>query len=272
MDALLVVIAVNLVSFLVNEGRVPADDCAVEAGMLCDLTWRVSPRGLAEWCWARGQRTSLYAAGPFDDVRRPFFTNLAVLLSLLPRLVVYSVESSESSESAGRHRGQSGATEEESWGVGAGGASGELHTIGLSLESPLYGEDRVQDHGLLLGRHCAVCPGGRAGSRPMVGEAGARVAACLLGPEENTRGERIDQQRRWQPQGMTARDEVFWLAGSGPRLGCAGVLQATSCRVPGPWRARQRDARKAGSHGTKCVDLDSPQRDCPTQPTQSPNF
>lgn len=122
MDALLVVITVNLVSFLVNEGRVPADDCAVEAGMLCDLTWRVSPRGLAQWCWARGQRTSLYAAGPFDDVRRPFFTNLAVLLSLLPRLVVYSVESSESSESAGRHRGQSGATEEESWGVGAGGA------------------------------------------------------------------------------------------------------------------------------------------------------
>lgn len=105
MDALLVVIAVNLVSFLVNEGRVPADDCAVETGMLRDLTRRVSSRGLAEWCQARGQQTSLYAAGPFDDVRRPFLTNLAVLLSLLPRLVVYSVESSESSESVGRHRG-----------------------------------------------------------------------------------------------------------------------------------------------------------------------
>lgn len=44
--------------------------------------------------------TSLYEAGPIDDVSRPCLTNLALFFSLLPRFVLWSIEESES-ESAG---------------------------------------------------------------------------------------------------------------------------------------------------------------------------
>lgn len=44
--------------------------------------------------------TSLYAAGPMDEVRRPSWTNLARLFNLLPRFVVWSIDESESESGA----------------------------------------------------------------------------------------------------------------------------------------------------------------------------
>lgn len=93
---LLVVVALNVVAVFIDQGWVLVDDRSLVTTEFCDLRMvsnlppdvRTSPTTLPP--------TSLYAAGPIDDVSRPCLTNLALLFNLLPRFVLCSIEESES--------------------------------------------------------------------------------------------------------------------------------------------------------------------------------